>query len=41
MGNALLVYMIVIDNARQCNEINSAISIGKRYTNCPMYRFVI
>ena len=33
-GNGLLIYMIVMD-ARQRNEANRAISIGKRYTDCP------
>ena len=34
MGNGLLIYMMVMD-ARQRNEANRAISIGKRHTDCP------
>ena len=36
MGNGLLIYMMVMD-ARQRNEANRAISIGKRHTDCPTH----
>ena len=35
MGNGLLRYMMAINDARQRNEINRAISIVKRRTDCP------
>ena len=35
MGNALLIYMMVMQDARQRNVANRAISRGKRHTDCP------
>ena len=35
MGNALLIYMMAIKDARQRNEANRAFSMGKQHTDCP------
>ena len=36
MGNGLIMYMMVMEDARQWNEANREISIGKRNTNFPI-----
>ena len=34
MGNALLIYMMVMQDARQRSMVNMAISMGKQHTDC-------
>ena len=35
MENALLIYMMATKDARQRNEANKAINMGKQHTDCP------
>ena len=35
MGKGLLIYMMVVEDARQWSEANRAISISEQYTDCP------
>ena len=35
MENGLLIYMMVMVDARERNEANRSISMGKRHTDCP------
>ena len=35
MGNGLLIYMMVMKDARQRDKAKRAIIIGKRHTDCP------
>ena len=43
MGDGLLIYMMVMEDARQWNEVNRVISIGKQHIDCPTetYQYLV